>query len=63
MAELSKNFDKEMARREAPECYGKHKETSEQNKKKCGMCWFAHKCKAGKSLKKSTNEKKKGENK
>lgn len=48
---LSNNFEKEMNRRETPECYGTYKKTSELDKKKCGMCWFAHKCKAGTVLK------------
>jgi len=48
---LSKNFEKEMARREKPKCFGKYEATSKEDKKTCGMCWFAHKCKSGKPAK------------
>lgn len=48
--ELSKNFEREVNRREKPGCFGKFKETSEKNKKQCGMCWFNPYCRDGKSL-------------
>jgi radical SAM protein with 4Fe4S-binding SPASM domain len=47
---LSKNFEKEVLRRDKPECFGKFKETSEKDKKKCGMCWFNPYCRSGKPL-------------
>ncbi len=56
---LSKNFDVMMTRLETPACYGKYKVTSEENKKKCGTCWFWPKCKANKSLKKQEPKKSK----
>ncbi|MCK5614978.1 hypothetical protein KAR91_74640 [Candidatus Pacearchaeota archaeon] len=48
---LSKNFEENMAKREYPACYGKYKATVEEDKIKCGTCWFAHDCKAGKAKK------------
>lgn len=56
---LSENFEREIARREKPGCYGKFKITSESDKKKCGMCWFAHHCKENKKLPSQKKEVKK----
>ncbi len=57
---LSKNFEKEVLRREKPGCYGKFKVKSEdkKTKKECGMCWFNPYCKSGKELPRNKTTKK-----
>ena len=68
--ELSKNFEKEVLRRDKPTCFGKikakteDKETGKTGKKICGACWFNPYCRAGKlPAKKSTNAEQKEEEK
>jgi radical SAM protein with 4Fe4S-binding SPASM domain len=51
--ELSKNFEREVLRREKPECYSKFKETSAKDKKTCGMCWFNPYCRKNAALPKA----------